>query len=277
LIGFREGKERKLSGFVPERQEKSSIKLEDFIKEKHVALVTIFPGMKADCFRALIGTNPKAILIEGFGSAGVPFENEDENLLPCIEEAVSKGITIVLGTSCPSGGAEPEVYEVGLRALRAGAHAGNGQGNSGDGVRRLRQAEERQIRMEGQAVKDGRAVTFPLGKAQTGRVNPLVAEQPVFGPDFFRNQEAGSQRRARRIKAARKPEIEYARDLAMQCEDTPYGYARVDGPDAGDAGRESRPYGQDAVFGGRSVPAGKDGLKFLPRRHGTEKLHRTPT
>jgi L-asparaginase len=121
LLGSREGKERKLSGFIPERQEKSRIKLEDFVKERHVALVTIFPGMKADCFRALIDTNPKAILIEGFGSAGVPFENEDENLLPCVEEAVKKGIIVVLGTSCPSGGAEPEVYEVGLRALRAGA------------------------------------------------------------------------------------------------------------------------------------------------------------
>jgi len=61
------------------------------------------------------------VLIEGFASAGVPFENEDENLLPCIEEAVKKGIVVVIGTSCPSGGAEPEIYEVGVRALRAGA------------------------------------------------------------------------------------------------------------------------------------------------------------
>ena len=121
LLGFREDKKYKLSGFKPIKQEKSHKKLEDFIKEKHVALVTIFPGMKADYLWALIETNPKAILIEGYGSGGVPFEGNETNLLPCIEEAVKRGIVVVLGTSCPSGGADPEVYEVGVRALRAGA------------------------------------------------------------------------------------------------------------------------------------------------------------
>ncbi|MCL1941729.1 MAG: asparaginase [Synergistaceae bacterium] len=126
LLGSREKSKHELSGFTPEKQKKSNIKLEDFIKEKHVALVPIFPGMKADYFRALLETDPKAILLEGFGSAGVPFENKDENLIPCIEEAVKKGIVVVIGTSCPSGGADPEVYEVGVRALRAGAiSAGN--------------------------------------------------------------------------------------------------------------------------------------------------------
>jgi L-asparaginase len=121
LIGFMEGKKHVLSGFKPDKQEKCNKKLEAFINERHVALVPVFPGMKADCFRALIETNPKAVLIEGFGSAGVPFENDDENLLPCIEEAVKRGIIVVIGTACPSGGATPEHYEVGVRALRAGA------------------------------------------------------------------------------------------------------------------------------------------------------------
>ena len=121
LLGFREGGKYALSGFKPGKQEKSGKKLEDYIRERHVALVPIFPGMKADYFRALIETDPKAILLEGFGAAGAPFENEEENLLPCIEEAVKRGIIVVMGTSCPSGGAAPEVYEVGVRALRAGA------------------------------------------------------------------------------------------------------------------------------------------------------------
>ncbi|MCL1875745.1 MAG: asparaginase [Synergistaceae bacterium] len=121
LLGFKEDGKHVLSDIKPDKQDKSEIKFEDFIKEGHVALVPVFPGIKTGYLRALIGTNPKAILIEGYGSAGVPFEKEDENLLPCIEEAVKKGIIIVIGTSCPSGGAEPEVYEVGVRALRAGA------------------------------------------------------------------------------------------------------------------------------------------------------------
>lgn len=121
LLGFKDGKRHVLSDFKPDKQDKCKIKLEDYINERHVALIPVFPGTKADYLRALIDTNPKAVLIEGYGSAGVPFEREDENLLPCIEEAVRKGIIIVIGTSCPSGGAEPEVYEVGVRALRAGA------------------------------------------------------------------------------------------------------------------------------------------------------------
>jgi L-asparaginase len=121
LLGFKEGKKHVLSDFRPEIQEKSSVKLEELMKERHVALVPIFPGIKAHYFRALVETNPKAILLEGYGSAGVSFEYDDENLLPCIEEAVKNGIIVVVGTSCPSGGATPEVYEVGVRTLRAGA------------------------------------------------------------------------------------------------------------------------------------------------------------
>ena len=121
LLGFKEGKKHILSDYKPDKQVKSSIKLESFVNERHVALVPVFPGMKADYFRALLQTNPKAMLIEAFGSAGVPFEKDEENLLLCIEEAVKKGIVVVMGTSCPSGGATPELYEVGVRALRAGA------------------------------------------------------------------------------------------------------------------------------------------------------------
>jgi L-asparaginase len=74
LLGFKEGGKYALSDYVPKKQEKCGKKLEEFLKERHVALVPIFPGMKADYFRALIETNPKAILLEGFGSAGVSFE-----------------------------------------------------------------------------------------------------------------------------------------------------------------------------------------------------------
>jgi len=121
LLGFKEERQHKLSDYKPDKPEKVSKRLEEYINERHVALLPIFPGMKADYFRTLIETNPKAIFIEGYGSAGVPFENDDLNLLPCIEEAVKKDIIVVIGTSCPNGGATPEFYEVGVRALRAGA------------------------------------------------------------------------------------------------------------------------------------------------------------
>ena len=121
LLGFKEEGNYALSDYVPKKHEKSGKKIEEFLEEKHVALIPIFPGIKADYFRALTDTNPKAVLLEGYGSAGVAFEYEDENLLPCIEEAVKKGIVVIIGTSCPSGGAAPEVYEVGVRTLRAGA------------------------------------------------------------------------------------------------------------------------------------------------------------
>ena len=121
LLGIKEGNKYSLNDCEPKKHEKSDKKIEEFLKERHVALVPIFPGIKADYFKALIETNPKAILLEGYGSAGVAFEYDDENLLPIIEEAVKRGITVVIGTSCSSGGATPEVYEVGVRTLRAGA------------------------------------------------------------------------------------------------------------------------------------------------------------
>jgi L-asparaginase len=121
LLGCKDGKKYVLSDFKPKKHEKCDKKIEDFLKERHVALVPIFPGIKADYINALIETNPKAILLEGYGSAGVAFEYDDENLLPSIEKAVKKGIIVVIGTSCPSGGAAPDIYEVGVRTLRAGA------------------------------------------------------------------------------------------------------------------------------------------------------------
>lgn len=88
---------------------------------KKIALVPIFPGLKASILNSVIDGKPSIVVLEGLGGGGVPFDGDEENLLPCIDRAVKENITVVLGTGSPFGGTHPDQYEVGVRALRAGA------------------------------------------------------------------------------------------------------------------------------------------------------------
>jgi L-asparaginase len=86
--------------------------------EQRIAMFPIFPGVLASFLNALIATNPKAIVIEGLGLGGVPFEGE--NLLPSIVKAVKSKICVVIRSTSLFGGADLSRYEVGARALKAG-------------------------------------------------------------------------------------------------------------------------------------------------------------
>ena len=60
------------------------------------------------------------MLIESFGAGGVPFRNP-RNLIPAIEELISSGITVAVTTQVPFEGVNLARYEVGKKALEAGA------------------------------------------------------------------------------------------------------------------------------------------------------------
>jgi L-asparaginase len=90
--------------------------------ETDIALVPIFPGMKASSLDAILASKtsgPKAVVLEAYGLGGVPYMHE--SLLEPIKRGVASGIPIVLRTQSPFGGTDPSVYEVGLKALEAGA------------------------------------------------------------------------------------------------------------------------------------------------------------
>jgi L-asparaginase len=94
------------------------------IFETDIALVSLFPGMKAARLDALLETPPKAVVLEGYGLGGVPYMGE--NLLPSIEKGIGLGVPFVLRTQSPFGGTDPSIYEVGRKALDLGViSAGN--------------------------------------------------------------------------------------------------------------------------------------------------------
>jgi L-asparaginase len=86
--------------------------------ETDIAIVPVFPGMRAASLDAVVAAAPKAVVLEGFGLGGIP--NGRENLLPSIRRGIGLGIPFVLRTQVPFGGTDPFVYEVGRRALDLG-------------------------------------------------------------------------------------------------------------------------------------------------------------
>jgi L-asparaginase len=92
--------------------------------ETNIALVPLFPGMQAASLDALTAAGHKAVVLEGYGLGGVPYEGED--LLPAIERGIRAGVPFVLRTQSPFGGTDPSIYEVGRKALDLGVlSAGN--------------------------------------------------------------------------------------------------------------------------------------------------------
>jgi L-asparaginase len=87
--------------------------------ETDIALVPIFPGMKASRLDAIFALGPKAIVLEAYGLGGVPYMHE--SLLEPIAKGISSGVPVVLRSQSPFGGTDPFIYEVGLKTLDLGA------------------------------------------------------------------------------------------------------------------------------------------------------------
>ncbi|MDR1378542.1 MAG: asparaginase [Synergistaceae bacterium] len=141
LLGKARGEERRdvfLTGKIPNFSSKCFWD-ETPVFETEIALVPLFPGMRAASLDALVATAsgananrananranaPKAVVLEGYGLGGVPYIGE--NLLPSIEKGIQSGIPFVLRTQSPFGGTDPSIYEVGRKALDLGVlSAGN--------------------------------------------------------------------------------------------------------------------------------------------------------
>jgi len=92
--------------------------------ETNIALVPIFPGMKAAWLDTVIAAAPKAVVLEGFGLGGVPYMGE--NLLEPIKRGIEAGIPFVLRTQSPFGGTDLSVYEVARKAMDLGVISAQG-------------------------------------------------------------------------------------------------------------------------------------------------------
>ena len=86
--------------------------------ETNIALVPVFPGMKAASLEAVLAAAPAAVVLEGYGLGGIPCLRE--NLLEPIKKGIEAGVPFVLRTQSPFGGTDLSVYEVGRNALNLG-------------------------------------------------------------------------------------------------------------------------------------------------------------
>ncbi|NLL36824.1 MAG: asparaginase [Fretibacterium sp.] len=86
--------------------------------ETNIALFTVFPGLDSRFLDAVIDSGPKAVVIEAYGSGGLPFMNS--GILPSIQRGISQGILFVMKSQTPFGGTDPARYEVGQKALDLG-------------------------------------------------------------------------------------------------------------------------------------------------------------
>lgn len=80
-----------------------------------VFVLKLYPGTKPEIFDYL-SKSYKGIIIESFGSGGLPFAGR--NLLEKVKELTEKGIAIVITTQCLEEGADLLLYEVGRKVSK---------------------------------------------------------------------------------------------------------------------------------------------------------------
>lgn len=77
-----------------------------------VCVLKLYPGLKPEMLDILKNLY-KGIVIESYGSGGVPFEYRD--ILSKVNELLAAGIVIVITTQCLEEGEDMSIYEVGRR------------------------------------------------------------------------------------------------------------------------------------------------------------------
>ncbi len=87
--------------------------------ETNVALIKVFPGLETSYVEKLLDAGVKGFVLEGYGSGNVP--TIKRSLIPFIEKATSMDIPVVITTQCTLGASWLYLYEVGQKALAAGA------------------------------------------------------------------------------------------------------------------------------------------------------------
>jgi len=100
----------------------ASFHLRDVLDER-VAVIKLYPGIPPDIVHVYVNAGYRGLIIEGFGSGGVPLINE-QSLLPALVYAHDCGRTVVLTTQCVYDGADITRYEVGVRAAELGVLSG---------------------------------------------------------------------------------------------------------------------------------------------------------
>ncbi|MCK5176742.1 MAG: asparaginase [Candidatus Aenigmarchaeota archaeon] len=87
------------------------------IAEDNVLLMKIYPGFKPELI--VIMTQIKYLIIEAFGPGNIPFM--ENSLIDQIEKLTKENIPVFITTQNPFGEVDMNLYEVGQKAMKAGA------------------------------------------------------------------------------------------------------------------------------------------------------------
>lgn len=89
----------------------------------NVAAVRLFPGFSASILANVCRPPLQGLVIEAYGAGNGPAQ--DRAFLDAIEEAVGRGIVVVVVTQCVRGSVVPGAYATGSALMRAGAVPGH--------------------------------------------------------------------------------------------------------------------------------------------------------
>ncbi|WP_152223909.1 asparaginase [Pseudomonas sp. SCB32] len=90
----------------------------------NLAVLPLFPGLRAEHLRALLGSGVQALLLECYGSGTGPSDNEE--LLAALREAHARGVVLAAISQCPQGHVAFDIYAAGSRLRDAGLVSGGG-------------------------------------------------------------------------------------------------------------------------------------------------------
>ena len=105
----------RITHFIKDNDQTEKIKMYKDVFP-NVFLLKLAPGMQPDVLD-YIGEKYEGIVIESYGTGGIPFENR-RNFLKKLEEITKKGKVVVISTQVMLEGSDMEVYEVGIKAMK---------------------------------------------------------------------------------------------------------------------------------------------------------------
>lgn len=92
--------------------------------DRRVGVLKIVPGLPPSILKHFIDDGFKAVIIEGYGTGGIPDQESENNFLPLFTYAKERGCRLICTTQCTHNGVAMDHYEMGVRALRLGVESG---------------------------------------------------------------------------------------------------------------------------------------------------------
>lgn len=107
--------------FHPPMISNSDLKLADAL-EPRVFLLKLIPGTRTEALELVIQLGYKGIVIECFGSGGLPYVGRD--LLSVLKRVTDAGIIVVVTSQCLYEGTDLNIYDIGVKTAKSGVIPG---------------------------------------------------------------------------------------------------------------------------------------------------------